>query len=269
MKKNTKSYVLAYLVDVDIDYIVDMHIAYHCEFEGKPTPSKIILKHKYQWLIHLIITKCKYHKDGICYLNAEFYRDHIFYEHFSDMISTLSRLAIISLGDYVPRKHSTTICLLDWHIDYRTTYNKKFLKWMEVVAVERRRKSAAPKYERTEFTDYYNDCLKCLQLVDKVGAQKYISENIIDKSTQKYHYYRACIDEFCSDMMGIYNIDEQGRIYHFLTSLPRELRGYYNIRFELDIANSHPLLLNYYLINIYHINSNLLLFMYSNTCWMN
>ena len=80
MKRNMKSFVLAYLSDVDIDYIVDMHIAYHCDFEGKPKPQRAILKQKYQYMLHLIITKCKYAKDSICHLNAEFYRDHIFYQ---------------------------------------------------------------------------------------------------------------------------------------------------------------------------------------------
>ena len=265
MKKNVvKSLVLAYLKDVDIDYIMDMHIAFHCDYEGKPTPSRMILKQKYQYMLHLIITKCKYHKNGICYLNAEFYRDHIFYDHFSDMISTLCRLAIISVGEYVPNKHSSTICLMDWNIGYRTTYNKKFIKWMGIVADKRKRKSATPKYEVNKFTDYYNDCLRCLRLTDKEGAQKYISDNLTNKSEHKYHYYKACVDEFSADKMGIYSIDEQGRIYHFLTSLPKELRQYYNIRFELDIANSHPLLLNYYLIKYYNIDYNLLLILYSN-----
>ena len=97
MRKN-KNYTLAYLTDIEIEHIMDMHIAYHCDFEGKPQPSREILKQKYQYMLHLIITRCKYHKDGICYLNAKFYKDHIFYDHYVDMLSTLSRLAIISLG---------------------------------------------------------------------------------------------------------------------------------------------------------------------------
>ena len=111
-------------------------------------------------------------------LNATF----IFYDHFADMVSTLSRLAIISVGDYVPNKHSATICLMDWNIGYRTTTNKRFLKWMGVVADERKRKISSPKYEVNKFTDYYNECLRCLRLTDKRGAQKYISDNLTNKS---------------------------------------------------------------------------------------
>ena len=259
MRKN-KNYTLAYLTDIEIEHIMDMHIAYHCDFEGKPQPSREILKQKYQYMLHLIITRCKYHKDGICYLNAKFYKDHIFYDHYVDMLSTLSRLAIISLGFYVPTKHSRTICLMDWNIGYRITFNKNFLKWRK----ELQKWNSVPKYKRNKFTDHYNECLQCLQLTDKDGAQKYISDNLTDKSQHKYHYYSSCVDEFSTDRLGIYNIDEQGRVYHFLTSLPRELREYYNIRFELDIANSHPLLLNYYLIKYYNIDYNLLLILYNN-----
>ena len=261
--RNAKSFTLAYLKDIDINYIVDMHIAYHTDFEGKPKPSTIILKHKYQYMLHLIITKCKYNKDGICYLHAQFYRDHIFNDHFSDMLSTLCRLSLINMGEYKPQKHSRIICLVDWNIGYRTVYNKKFLKWEQAL----KKWKPTPNYEHNKFTDYYNDCLRCLRLNDKEGAQKYISDNLKNKSEHRYHYYCACINEFSSDKMGIYSIDEQGRIYHFLTSLPRELRQFYNIRFELDIANSHPLLLNYYLIKYYNIDYSLLNYLYRNTLY--
>lgn len=261
MRKNTK-FTLAYLKDVDIEYILDMHIAYS-EFEGKPKPSRTILKHKYQYMLHLIITRCKYHQDGLCYLNARFYRDNIFHDHFSDMLSTLCRLTIINMGDYMPQKHSRTIYLVDWNVGYRIVSNKKFLKWEQAL----KKWKSTPKYEPNKFTDHYNDCLKCLRLTDKEGAQKYISDNLKDKSKRRYHYYSACVNEFNADKMGIYCIDEQGRIYHFLTSLPRELRQYYNIKYELDVANSHPLLLNYNLIKYYNINNNILLLLYSNSIY--
>lgn len=259
--KKLKSTTLAYLTDIDIDYIVDMHIAYHTDFEGKPKPSITIIKQKYQYMLHLIITKCKYNKDSICYLNEELYRDHIFYDHFTDMISTLSRLAIISLGSYQPQKHSTEICLVDWNIGYKTSYNLNFLKWMEA---ERMNKYTFPRYECNKFTDYYNHCLTCLHLTDKDGALKYVDNKFKNHSEHRYHYYLSCINDVEQMNRGIYNIDEQGRIYHFLTSLPRELRQFYNIRFELDIANSHPLLLNYYLIKYYNIDYSLLNYLYRN-----
>lgn len=262
MKDKSKQ-VLAYLKDVDVATIIENHITYYCDMRGNPKPSKVILKQKYQYMLHLIITRCKYHQDGICYLNAQFYRDQIFNDQFSDMIATLRRLSIIKLKSYVPKKHSKVIHLLDWNIGYRIVSNKRFLKWEEAL----KKWKPTPKYEPNKFTDHYNNCLKCLRLIDKEGAQKYINDNIKDKSTLKYHRYSAFVNEFNADEMGIYSIDEQNRIYHFLTSLPRKLRKYYNIKYELDVANSHPLLLNEYLINNYNINNDILLQLYGNSLY--
>lgn len=46
---------------------------------------------------------------------------------------------------------------------------------------------------------------------------------------------------------SIYKIDSQGRMYHFLTALKRELKDHFTIDFALDCKNSHPLLFNYFL----------------------
>ena len=65
---------------------------------------------------------------------------------------------------------------------------------MQIVLSDRKKKAAVPKYEVNKFTDYYNECLRCLQLTDKEGAQKYIIDNLTNKSEHKYHYYKACVD---------------------------------------------------------------------------
>ncbi len=263
MDNNTK-FTLAYLIDVDYAHIVERHITFYCTDEGKSKPNLTILKQKYQYMLHLIINKCRHNQHSTCYLHAQFYRDNIFHDQFFDMINTLSRMTIISLGPYEVGKHSRSICLLDWNIGYKTfPYHKKFIEWQQAL----KKWKSIPKYERNKFNDHYNECLKCLRLTDKEGAQKYIKDNLLNQSEHRYHYYSACVNEFSSDRMGIYSIDEQGRIYHYLTSLPRELRKYYNIKYELDVANSHPLLLNYNLIYHYNINNNLLLILYSNNIY--
>ena len=63
--------------------------------------------------------------------------------------------------------------------------------------------------------------------------------------------------------MKIYSIDAQNRIYHYLTSLPKELKPLFNIKYQLDIANSHPLLFSKYLIDIYKIDSQTLKIIYN------
>ena len=247
MKKNAKI-TIAYLKDYSIADMYDNHVLSFCS--DKPKPSKTILMHKYQYLLHLIITRCKMNDDGVCHLNVQLYRDHIFHDHYNDMLLNLSYMGVICIGCYEVGKYSTTITLMKWNIGYMTSCNVKFIKWAKVEA-ERRKKSE--QVESTPFTKNYMESLTCLRLTRKDDALVYIDDTIKDKQTHSYQYYRACIDDFKKSDIRIFKIDEQGRVYHHLTSLPRSLREFFNIKLELDISNSHPLLLNHYLIKYYNI----------------
>lgn len=247
MKKNAKI-TIAYLKDYSIADMYDNHVLSFCS--DKPKPSKTILMHKYQYLLHLIITRCKMNDDGVCHLNAQLYRDHIFHDHYNDMLLNLSYMGIICIGCYEVGKYSTTITLMKWNIGYMTSRNVKFIKWAKF-EVERRKKSE--QVESTPFTKNYMESLTCLRLTRKDDALVYIDDTIKDKQTHSYQYHRACIDDFQESDIRIFKIDNQGRVYHHLTSLPRSLREFFNIKLELDISNSHPLLLNHYLIKYYNI----------------
>ena len=112
MKKNTPKITIAYLKDIPLETICERHILSFSD--GKRKPSKTILMHKYQYLLHVIITRCKQSDEGHCHLNAQFYRDHIFHDHWNDMLLNLSYLGIINIGTYSVGKHSTTITLMKW-----------------------------------------------------------------------------------------------------------------------------------------------------------
>lgn len=248
MKKDREKIIIAYLKDIPLETIYENHVSSFCS--NRLNPSKTILMHKYQYLLHVIITRCKMNDEGVCHLNAQFYRDHIFHDHWNDMLLNLSYMGVICIGCYEVGKYSTTITLMKWNIDYMTSYNVKFIKWARVEA-DRRKKNE--HVEATSFTCKYMESLTCLRLTRKEDALVYIDEVIKDKQTHSYQYHRSCIDDFDESDIRIYKIDEQGRIYHQLTSLPRSLREYFNIKYELDISNSHPLLLNHYLIKYYSI----------------
>lgn len=248
MKKDREKIIIAYLKDIPLESIYERHILSFCD--GQRKPSKPTLMHKYQYLLHIIITRCRQSDKGLCSLNTAFYRDHIFHDHYHDMLLNLSYMGIINIGTYTVGKHSTTITLMKWNFDYMTSYNIKFIKWAKVEA-ERRKKFE--HVEATPFTRKYLESLTCLRLTRKEDALVHIDKTIKDKQTHSYQYHRGCIDDFNEGDIRIYRIDEQGRIYHALTSLPRSLRGYFNIKYELDISNSHPLLLNHYLLKYYHI----------------
>ena len=253
MRKKREKIIIAYLKDIPLTTIYEHHILSFCS--DKNRPSKAVLMTKYQYLLHIIITRCKQSDEGHCYLNAQFYRDHIFHDHWNDMLLNLSYMNIICIGCYEIGKHSTTITLMKWNIDYTTSYNVKFLKWAKAEA-ERKR-----KFERVEiipFTSKYLESLTCLRLTRKDDALVHIDNTFKDKQTHSYQYHKSCINDFNESDIRIFKIDEQGRIYHHLTSLPRSLREFFNIKYELDISNSHPLLLNHYLVKYYSISSNII-----------
>ena len=166
------------------------------------------------------------------------------------MLKNLFNMNIIHIGGYKVGKHSTTVTLVQWNIGYMTSYNVKFVKWANIIA--KRKEEYRQQIEETPFIKQYMDSLKCLCLTRKDEAITYIDEQIKDKQTHRYQYHISCINDFNTNIR-IYKIDEQKRIYHIITSLPRSLRDLFNIKYELDISNSHPLLLNYYLIKYYKI----------------
>ena len=253
MRKPKEKIILTYLKDYKIEDIVKKH--YYCLPEGASKPSKTILSQKYQYLIHLIITHCKSNQQGAFYMNAKFY-SRIFYDHYKDMLATLTIMGIIDRYEYKVGKHSTRYVLRKWNIGYTTSYNSKFIKWDKTLKTTP--KAEMRKVAETQFIQHYKEALSCLRLVRKNEALEKIDREINDKQTHKYHYYHSIIEDFNENNLRIYNIDEQCRIYHALTSMPRSLREFFNIKYELDIGNSHPLLLNYFLVKKYGISTDIL-----------
>ena len=78
-----------------------------------------------------------------------------------------------------------------------------------------------------------------------------------------YNYYKSRIEDFNKGDLLVSSIDSNGRIYHYLTNLPKSLKKFFNIRWQLDIANSHPLLFSYFLIKEYSISKDIILFLNS------
>lgn len=242
--------IIAYLKDFSAETIYKHHIqSFYTNKQRKP--SKAILVNKYQYLLHIIITRSKANNEGKCNLNTEFYRDRIFHDHYCDMLQNLSNMGIIRIGGYQVGRHSKTITLMKWAIGYMTSHNAKFIKWSSII--EKRKEEYRQQFKITPFTKLYMDSLNYLRLTKKDEAIAHINEKIKDKQTHSYQYHISCINDFNEDDIRIYKIDEQKRIYHALTSLPRSLREFFNIKYEIDICNSHPLLLNYYLIKYYNI----------------
>lgn len=282
----------AYLTDVNLDDVISRHIELvtspkvHYEWvgegkpddrwgvcmgeyaaivdkEGKRPPRKAILIHKYKFLIHSIIMRCRASKDNSVQLNYSRYVK-VLGKAYGDMLYTLKDLELIHLSNtYTMGKSSRHISLNNWNIGFVLDSNIKVIEYADRLRQTyiESIKEYASKGDNSTFIKRYNECLSKLELVNKTDALEYIEGRKPSfNSPHSYNYYRSRIEDFNKDDLLVSSIDSNGRIYHYLTNLPKSLKGFFNIKWQLDIANSHPLLFSYYLIKEYNINNDIILF---------
>ena len=112
----------------------------------------------------------------------------------------------------------------------------------------------------TKFIKRYVNGLNKIRIADEKGLNKEISALMNDtdpEHKEQTRIYYDYINRTLREEKDIYEIDTQGRMYHFLTSLKRELKYYLSISFSLDCKNSHPLLFNYILFYSHHYTPRL------------
>ena len=98
--------------------------------------------------------------------------------------------------------------------------------------------------------------LNYFHLEDEERLGQFIKESGYDKDTAlEYVYYRDILTKL-ENKKDIYSVDRNGRIYHVLCNLSKELKDYINIDFSLDCKNSHPLLLNSFIFKSHSISVN-------------
>ena len=293
-----KTIKIAYLKDHSIDEIVDAHVRYVTsprlevdeersyleelgdedrdkrfpnwvvEFktveEGNPAPRKAILTHKYKFLLHEIIMLCRASKSNSVHLN---YDDHVkvLGKEYGNMLYNLSLMGIISLSKkYAVGKESRTISLLDWNIGFMYNIDKIVKEYYfklkkEIKKRDKKKQKAICDALGKDFVSRYNHNLSLIELTKKDDAIEYIN-------TRKYinveseHFYHSCIEDFNSKNNVITSIDERGRIYHFLTNCPRTLRRFFNLKCDVDVSNSQPLLFCNFLIQRFNIDFSLIHF---------
>lgn len=225
--------------------------------ETQQLPRKSSLYPKYQYLIHLIIEGCIRNKDNKVHLHSLRVLKPLFGDSYRDMLYNLNAMGVISLGSYEVGKHSTPITLNDWNIDKCQCSNKKVIgyhiKYTSICS--RINKELSKKIPDNDFFRQYNENLGMLHMVDKEGAQKFAQS--LKNEPHTCHYIQWKIKSI-ERQQAITSVDRCGRIYHYLTNLPREMKSFLNIKFSVDCHNSHPLLLNYLLIKEYQINDTIL-----------
>lgn len=256
---------------------------------GKPAPRKLILYTKYQFLIHTIIWKCMYSRENLIRLNGKIMKS-VLGDCVFDMLHNLHEMKIIYLSNvYLIGKESRTIRLLDFNVTHTDICNKKICEYKEkmIIAFNEFYKGYlysnvhasndmsikslkdcqefvydinASLYDN-EFINNYNSALSLLTFPYRKEALDYVSKITFQSEHQRLFYYSR-IHNFKPNEERIISIDENNRIYHYLTNLPRQLRNFLNLKFDADIANSHPLLYSSFLINRYNLDNGLLQALY-------
>lgn len=290
----TRKIRLAYLTDHSIDEIVDAHIryvtsprmepdeenstlveqegrfplwrpAFKVVEEGGKAPRRAILAHKYIFLLHEIITLCRASRGNSIQLN---YKDHVevLGKVYGDMLHNLDIMGIISVSnEFEIGKKSRKISLLDWNIGFKDNIDNKIVRgyFFElgklVIKKEKKKIAFICDVLGKDFVQRYNENLSQIELVKKEDAIAYIEGREFDSPSSE-QFYRYCIEDFNECRKNITSIDDRGRIYHFLTNCPRLLRMFYNLRCDVDISNSQPLLFCNFLIKNYNINYYLIEF---------
>ena len=275
MGRKVRKIAVSQLTDVSISTIMDKYTELIRENEAKSAPYRAVLHHKVLFLIHLIITRCRASKDNKIQLNTDRLQD-VLGNEYNYILTTLKEMGIIDIDNhYLVGVQCRFISLKNWNIKVEVLPNLKVMeyldKWnklsqkakntpsidikIEIVdgEVQITKVNQQPlSQEEMDFRTKYEESLSYLRLkVGKSEAQEFINTLFTNFDNHSYHYYSNMIQTFDVNNLKIYSIDAQNRIYHYLTSLPKELKPLFNIKYQLDIANSHPLLFSKYLINIY------------------
>ena len=290
--ENKQTMTLNYLPNLNLDDVIDSHIKLASRrevlnfdevscyevVELKYGPSKAIPRRKplyprYRFIIHTIIDRCSNDKDGVAFLPNEVFHG-IIGRQFAIIIENLEHLGVISVGFYVKGSNSRPIMLNDWRIGTIETDDKEIIGFVDRISkkqvlVEQKLSSFSIKQkrledaEKTDFLKQYNLSLSHLRFPKMDEARQYVVDNL-EVDTQKYHHYLRRINEFTNLEPRVTSIDEGRRIYHYLTNFPKVLRKFLNIKYQLDVHNSHPLQFNQFLVEKYNIKENDILYYINN-----
>ncbi len=283
---------LNYLPNLNLDDVIDSHIklasrkkvtnydevSCYKSVDLKFEPSKAIPRRKplyprYRFIIHTIIDRCTNDKDGVAFLPNDVFHG-IIGRQFAIIIQNLENIGVISVGYYVKGRNSRPITLLDWHIQTTEVDDKVILGFAIRISnrqqsVEQKLSSFSIKQKRledgmkTDFIKQYNQSLSYLKFPLMDEARHFVNENV-EVDTHKYHYYMKRINAFTTIEPHVTSIDEGRRIYHYLTNFPKVLRKFLNIKYQLDVHNSHPLQFNQFLVEKYNIKENDILYYINN-----
>lgn len=223
-----------------------------------------LLAKKYEFFIHTIIKRTLNNDNGIAYLHSSVLQN-VFGKDYRKMLDNLFKMGILYSDGYYSLAEKTygyyfspnvrftyTLRPSSYLSDYDDKLNKCLLPYQTKEEQDNKQ-----RLENDYLYSRYNDSLKYLKLQYVDEAVSFVTSHIFptDKSNE---YYVRVIDRYLDGDFRITSIDDNKRIYSIATSTPRLLKPFTNIKYTLDVHNSHPLLFNSILMSYYNISTSLM-----------
>lgn len=240
------------------------------EGANKSFPKKQILYKKYAFFIHRLIQRCKSNKEGnFTRFNSQILQT-VFGHVYIDMLKTLETLGIIKVSSsYIP---SIQARLIELNSNLPTVSEMKYSSYIEEYSDKMQQE--LKKYEQIQIQeiksemgnslyDNFTKSLRMLKLAHREEAEDYRDRHHFISLKSK-EYFTYILNEYSKGNFNILSVDKNLRTYSILTQSPRIFKNFLNIKFSIDIHNSHPLLFNKLIIERYNINKNILHILYNN-----
>lgn len=240
------------------------------EGANKPLPKKQILYKKYAFFIHRLIQRCKSNREGnFTRFNSQILQT-VLGNVYIDMLNTLEVLGIIKVSSsYIP---SIQARLIELNPNLPTVSEMKYSSYIEEYSDKMQQE--LKKYELIQILkiksemgdrlyDNFTKSLRLLKLIHREEAEDYRDRHHFISLKSK-EYFTYILNEYDKGNFNILSVDKNLRIYSILSQSPRILKNFLNIKFSIDIHNSHPLLFNKLIIERYNINKNILHILYNN-----
>lgn len=215
-----------------------------------------------RFIIHILAKRCSSNKYGWTHLNATKLQKTVG-KDYKKILKTLEHMGVINIDNgYFEGVKSKAYQLTEDYIGkvgrgliFHNTIKEEYRDALdELLAEEYIKFYLSLSEEDRRIYDNYNRILKNLKLqypdeaIEYVKARPYMNEyqqkyyeNILDKYIQ--HDFKDFI---------INSIDKDKRIYSILSPTQKTFKDFLNIKFSIDIKNSHPLLFNYFIYQEYN-----------------
>jgi hypothetical protein len=272
MKKQNKTQTTIYYIEtIDIKQLIDKHKLLSNQ-QSKLNVN--ILTAKYEYLIHLICQRHYCDRFGVITLNSKILQK-TFQSAYNIMLDVLEKFKIIYILPYYEvGRVCRSINLLDPYksriklkqptdLLQHNKFNKLCSDALTNANTKRKQndiKSMVNEVsEPLSILETYDKYLKQLQITNKDEFNNYIQSKYYYSDKQE-QYYNNIANQYLYHNKSFYHkaIDNNNRIYSILTSTPRYIKNFLNIKYSIDIKNSHPLLFNHLIINKLNISISLL-----------